>query len=724
MSPSARQRRPSVGDGATSRRRARILAKSLGGRRLSTTDFNETSNGDQSTSTPPSSQPGPGLPAVPHIATPSSSTSQPRQIHQDGANVSLLGFALDYLDGQDESSGDASTIPGQTGGGNLDAETWSLQSLQLPPRSILEPLIDAYFERSQWFLLLFHQESFCRNAKVQLSKARWRRSEKSSIVVILLVVAHSLLFVRRDESWPFYQLMEQLAYDPNRLITDIVSEARKHMTDILEDNDIGSVQACILLGTYHVYYGSANAAWFYLGSAVRAAYGISIHCESGQREDQSVDVQKMCWNQVIIADTFASLVYGRPSSLDPAFSKPRVLLLPEDSVLSALLSRLPGLSPSTSPITRLTFHELNNSLYGIIRQALTKFRCFANGGEISESSFQKLTENTKAIQGTLRDWRAGLPPVFRLEDWPKNFIKLRELLTNAAETHEETKTAKDLLRQVAVMQLTYDSAVILACRPLLNRRLSASVASYASRLSLGSFPNVLKDAVSAALRISHMPIDLLRRHSAMSLLTMHFFTAGVILCIPPTSLPNTSFSSKAKEGAIRVIRVSRKLKETCRISRHNEKLLTQLLRLTVQREMENMLSADDASPRETFQGQPKTSEAFDLAGQIYKAHASDVLVDEHGPQLETPSTDWLSMMATPPPLVADRDVEMNRGGLQNCPLSLNSLEWPQLTQDFDSQGNDGFNTFSEGMFSHATKSYKRLGQSTDVHSSNVQPSTR
>jgi len=76
---------------------------------------------------------------------------------------------------------------------------------------------------------------------------------------------------------------------------------------------------------------------------------------------------------------------------------------------------------------------------------------------------------------------------------------------------------------------------------------------------------------------------------SLSFAFMHFFTAGVILCIPPARQPFTPLAQEAKAGIMRIILASRSLGSSSQIARHIDQLLTALLRITVIREMDNAL---------------------------------------------------------------------------------------------------------------------------------------
>lgn len=74
---------------------------------------------------------------------------------------------------------------------------------------------------------------------------------------------------------------------------------------------------------------------------------------------------------------------------------------------------------------------------------------------------------------------------------------------------------------------------------------------------------------------------------------MQFFKAGVILCIPPASLPFSSIANEAKSRALRIIKSCGRSGRQSRIAKHSETLLTDLLKTSLKREVNNALSGEN-----------------------------------------------------------------------------------------------------------------------------------
>jgi len=156
--------------------------------------------------------------------------------------------------------------------------------------------------------------------------------------------------------------------------------------------------------------------------------------------------------------------------------------------------------------------------------------------------------------------------------------------------------------------MTYDSAVLFINRPLLEYQarpeFRAVVAEHlpAIRLSMDL-------SLKAALRVSRVSPGYHESELSLAFVLMNFFTAGVILCLAPTSWPFSKAANEAKDGILRIIRASRNLRSRNKIAKHTEQLLTRLLKLSLRQELENALnnnnneSASDPNPREQEQVQ-------------------------------------------------------------------------------------------------------------------------
>ena len=533
----------------------------------------------------------------------------PAERQKFGANSSAVGFAARIFgDSAASHSSDISNIPGHGGGSAKTAPgagpRWTLVTMLRPPSEAMEGLIDVFFDRMHWFILIFHEPSFRRSAQRVCLSDTWDRSELGPVLATLMVSAIGLQSVVHDASWHGHELLAESSLEAGSLRDALIREVRFHLLDLLDDCCIETMQVCSLLGTYCIFHASPTLAWNILGLSVRTAYALALHCDDDEQDYDPViaQVRRRNWNHITVADTFAAMIYGRPACLDAAFSHLQPLYDLDDSTLGPGLSANPllaGASPDgRGAVTKLTFHVLKFRLYEITRQALNRFRVLRLQNPISAEDLASLVKAVQYFRTLLEAWRADLPPAFNFETGSRD-DPLDGLADNVTLSPEEQRARQQLSLQILTLCVTYDSAIIFIHRPLLEYRVPAASQQQQQHHQQGS-PNQadvaresLELSVSAALRISRLPVARLETQFVISFILMNFFTAGVILCIPPTIWPFSTLAHEAKAGTLRIIRASRGLRTVSQIARHTEQLLTGLLKLSLQQEVDNGLQQDD-----------------------------------------------------------------------------------------------------------------------------------
>ncbi|KAJ5815546.1 C6 transcription factor [Penicillium riverlandense] len=520
-----------------------------------------------------------------------------------GANSSAVGFASRLFGDQNGSPSDHFTsIPGHIPDSTMHETSWTLRSLQrLPPLAVLTVLFDAYFDQVHWFIFIFYEPSFRQESLEILSRATWNKTHVGKIQVALMVAAVGLYSVKDDANWPGHQILSAASIDPEDLLNNLINEARSSFVDLLDECSIETVQVCILLGTYYIYNGSPTLAWSIIGQAVRTAYALTLYCDDSNEDDNVVtQIRHRIWAHVLVADTFAAMVYGRPLSLDPAFSQLLPLRDLDDTKIPGSFGDHPSFIGQRTPLTQLSFARLKHRLYDLIRLALNKFRLLFSQTTVPLESASSLICFVKEANQSLETWRADLPPLFDWELWPANGPAAM-LPSEMTLSESERKHRRHLILQAVTLQISYDCAVIFINRPILEYRSHLEshpeLASSSSQAVARSF----HAAADAAIRISKTPMAATAKGFNACFLLMNYFTAGVILCVIPTVIPYSALSNEAKNALLRIIHSSRVLKRSNRIAKHTEELLSTLMRLSLQQEMESALRQDNGVvPRESF----------------------------------------------------------------------------------------------------------------------------
>ncbi|OOF96797.1 hypothetical protein ASPCADRAFT_405270 [Aspergillus carbonarius ITEM 5010] len=485
------------------------------------------------------------------------------------------------------------SVPGDVGMAGTDDALWGLKETSLPPQEVMLALIDAYFYRMQWFILVIHEPSFRETAQRIIPQTQWRRRDLGAVMTVLAVVTISLQAVLPDHDWPGHRILCDNFIDAQGLLKKLIAEIRARLLDLLEDCRIEGVQVCLLLSCYYMFHSSPNMAWTTFGMAARAGYALNIQSKSLSLQTSVGDeIRSRCWNHIIVSDTFCSIIYGRPASLDS--TTVRQLDLVDDLTIDPWL--LNQFSTGDIPLlsSRAVFHVKKAEIYALAGEILRRFRRLNLTAGPKEQDLEAIVQTTNESDALLSEWRARVPKLYDLEYWNldgrwENIDN--QLQTLPPSTKEQVET---IYLQAAILQMTYDGMVIQAHRPLLEQKINRFTSP---RTVIDAVHRSLSLATAAALRISRVPIHIFKNHFAVAFASMQQFTAGVILCIPPTVQPLTAAAHEAKDGVVRIIRASRSLNWHDRIARQTEQLLTELLKVTIQRELTHALADNpEANP--------------------------------------------------------------------------------------------------------------------------------
>ncbi|KAK5028268.1 hypothetical protein LTS07_006359 [Exophiala sideris] len=543
---------------------------------------------------------GPGLDVV------DTTEPSPDESRQYGANESTMGFAKFILGDDDESDSPVNgQIPGDARQSNAVSQSFPWISTRWPSPSVLQIAVDAYFDRVNWYILLFHQPSFTVRTQNIVQPSAWRRDELCEVLLVAVVAAFGLRCVQHDKTWEGHRVLEAHSTTAEAVVSDLMSQIGAHFYEVMLESRIEAYQICMLLTTYHVYFGSSNFAWNVSGVSNRTAYALALHCDKARNTDEIArEVGNRCWNHLVVSDQFSTMIFGRPASLDPAFAQFRKLTELDDTELPSSTATLPILQGDNRPVSFLTYHTHKFAIYHIIRQTLQSFRVLQLPSPASVHDLKAFIQVVNTTELRLKQWHENLPAVFKPSQWsaddPWSVLELDQC------TPEERSVRRKLGLQGFILQLLHDAARVWAHRPLLKLRISLSPSQ--DKVPLDDLPDSLGTSVRAAVRMSGIPVNEFEGHVAQSFVLMHLFTAGIILCIAPTCQPYSQMAGEAKAGVLRIIAACRAIKDDSKIAKHTDQMLTRLYKRTMEREMENALRASDS-------GRPKDRIGQTLAGR-------------------------------------------------------------------------------------------------------------
>ncbi|SPO04997.1 uncharacterized protein DNG_07682 [Cephalotrichum gorgonifer] len=491
----------------------------------------------------------------------------------------------------------------------------------LPNSEAVTILVDIYFEKIHWFMLLFHQREF----KTSLDKLfagghpvnqmTGQKSDKDVgyLGVLLATCALSLRYVSPSQK---IRLMDY-GVDPQSQRERILAALRLRLLDILALGSLEAVQICVLLGSYYLYHGEPELAWPLCGCALRLSQALELHRSSTRHThspvsqatqfEKSVQARKRCWWAVHEIETFCSMIYGFPLSISDADCDVEPLD-PSDpwSIAADGQSSLPD--QPTLLVYKCSMSELSKivksaieGLYGS-RQDLNRN---ANGiPTTAETStrVQALVTKVASLDTQITRWYSQLPGKLRLGKLAvPGPGKSSNHENHRSETHgraPSTLSFDDQLFQLQALalKLAFENARILIHRPLLSYKLFFSSTSSTDTGASRRDPNLASVSVcrDAALQISCAGnIPIFKEASttyALNFISLHILTAGVTLCIMAGLSPLSPESLDSKLGVRRLMEMQAYLQLDCLVASQGLEILKKLSYLVMKKETEAMLA--------------------------------------------------------------------------------------------------------------------------------------
>ncbi|KAF5690632.1 transcriptional regulatory [Fusarium denticulatum] len=444
----------------------------------------------------------------------------------------------------------------------LSAAEKELMSL-LPDREPATLLVDNYFDRIHWFILVFHQDDFRSKFQDLYDHATFPSGPNALsrgigfVAVLLAVFATSLHHIGARES-----KLKSYNIDSEQLKNRLLDSLKSRFLDIVSRGSPEVVQFCVLLASYYLYNGEPGMAWPLSGSGLRIAQALNLHRKmlpgdpSDQVLKQQIQDRKRAWWAVYEIDTFCSMLYGFPlgfsdsdCNVDP--------LDPYDQYSGSTKEprhpRGPSLLSYKCSVSRLSV---------IIKSALLELYGTQHADRKRADHLNALFDKVATLNGRLQEWRRKLA---------------RKLIFDGYGTSSEFQAPRDRERtgrefenylfrlQALSLKLAYENAKILIHRPLLSFR-KASATSKDTTISMTNpFRVAMQECREAALQISRVALTpyLLEASEtyAIAVVSLHLLTAGVTLCISITLDPLAPGSAEVRSRIRQLMQVQTLLKD-------------------------------------------------------------------------------------------------------------------------------------------------------------------
>ncbi|KAM5369330.1 hypothetical protein ACJZ2D_009049 [Fusarium nematophilum] len=514
----------------------------------------------------------------------------------------------------------------------------------LPDLEAAKILVDNYFDRIHWFMLVFHQRDF-RNKFRSLYEDGPRPSDRSAgsnsrvgyIVVLLAVLATSLRYTSGHQK----QLLVSHGVEPGSLEDKILTGLKLRFLDIISLGSLEVVQMCILLGSYYLYHGEPEMAWPLCGSGLRIAQALNLHRrvpDDKSRDPafrQTIEDRKRVWWAIYEIETFCSMLYGFPSSIFDSDCDVSPLN-PYDEHSGSTTEE-----QCTSKPNLLFFKCAMSKLSAIVKSALVDLYG-ARGSRDRQALNQKsrlktLVNNVASLNSGLVDWSAKLTPKLKFDS--SGIETSTRDQAGGSSVEPEAAFEEHLFRlQALALKLAYENARILVHRPLLSfRMLCAAPASQEGAGRLDPFQRAMHTCRDAALQISDVAATPYLREAsetyAIAFVSLHLLTAAVTLCISISVDPLSWTSYESRMGIRRLMQIQNLLKDKSIVAAQGLDITKRLMSLVMAKEVDAMF---DVGPPKPTTEQP-TANASPQLDRIERQRTETELRDLEGSSIQATS---------------------------------------------------------------------------------------
>ncbi|KAF7882706.1 uncharacterized protein EAF02_006069 [Botrytis sinoallii] len=246
----------------------------------------------------------------------------------------------------------------------------------------------------------------------------------------------------------------------------------------IQECSVRLVQSYLLLALYFQSMGESRMCWLYVGNAIRTAQMLELHLpETSERiaKSQARNSLRKAWHSCVLMDREVSMLYGRPSMIDPqaATAIPLPLIAEDDNYQ-------PRHNEENTIETRQTyisdFFKSCLGLYDILYAVLLDLRHSKSDRNLKKG--RSTSENISSagtsaaifnLQERHSDWERDNPEHLRIEQHP---------------TYHDLNA--ELIRQAVVLHQRHLHIQLLLLTPVLQQLIRTEFPNKAERIRLGS----------------------------------------------------------------------------------------------------------------------------------------------------------------------------------------------------------------------------------------------
>lgn len=489
----------------------------------------------------------------------------------------------------------------------------------IPSHTAATLLVQNYFDKVHWFMLVFHQSDFLESFRQLYEEIHERGQQQPTRVglgflsVFTAVCIVSLQYIDEEQK----KYLCDCVSVAHELQKKLLNALRMRLLEVVSQGSIEAVQACILLGSFYLYHGEPELAWPICGCGLRIAQALNLQRQRPQLGDTSgppdlddpgqraEEARKRCWWAVYEIETTCSMLYGFPLSINDNDCDIQPLnpysLRSNDASWDATARQQMGQA------TLLSHKHAMSQLSVIVKSALTdlyglcRSRTQINGSSsaANRNRLQELMASVTSLDQRLREWHARLPLQLRpasLTDATTGSVESPSRIDDGVVLSKKTFENHLFQLQALSLKVAYENAKILIHRPLLSYRMVVSATKAANTTIPGtsdtcqSSIQVCRDAALEISNIGSLPVfQGIADTYAVSFVSLHLLTAAIALSILTTLNPLTQESHDCKMGIRRLMEMQSRLSARSIVAEQGLGILKKLMSLVLTKEMKEML---------------------------------------------------------------------------------------------------------------------------------------
>ncbi|ODV92670.1 hypothetical protein CANCADRAFT_1264 [Tortispora caseinolytica NRRL Y-17796] len=424
----------------------------------------------------------------------------------------------------------------------------------LPPKYVIDSLLNCYFAHFQWFFYVLDEPAFKRRLAQFLGNSYINPDDEDFALLLAIVLMCGIKLLDSDK------LTTYATSDFEQLNAKLLRTCRKGFVEVAQDPTIDSVQFCVLFSSYAHFYLSPDFSSAIEGAALKAAASIKLNIEpSESMSPHQRTIRRLTWWPLYVIDRFAAMAYGCPIGFD---DKDITIQYPFTDLGDELK----------------VFHTIKYRLYRMVSEILAA----VYHTPVSLATVPLLQQRVEEIKRAIDAEKDQVPDFLRVEN-------LEDM------SEHDSATTRILKLQTMALHLTFGSLQLLAMRPYVFLKCnmtvpanSAESVSVAEQILNENLQLCIDTALSFSYYLSYpnMLLNLGNSHAATYCALQHL-TAGAMLGLILVADPLRPDGTQIQHAIQRIIRIEACFANSTLVAREAESVLVDLYKLCLARRMVN-----------------------------------------------------------------------------------------------------------------------------------------